>query len=268
MYAHLRQGGATQCGALRLRGPQGALPRMRMWIRIRIRMSDASMSGIALSFVLCVAAVIAMFCPAPAVAGPRELRASDGQLYADQVRLSATTLPADRYETVTGRLLMDGGLAGPALLFSDVDGLPGWISNLAAAEQIGVRAPTDRSIYMRFSAPLGFADRDGLMRFLASKESARTIVLSFEDIAAYPLRPHAVRMTQVRGRFRVEQVSAGRLAVEFRLHYDSAARPVALVNVGVRQQVEQTLLRMRRHIEAARRRAPDEAATLRSLGLD
>ncbi|WP_291915070.1 hypothetical protein [Limnohabitans sp.] len=197
-----------------------------------------------------------------------DLLGSDQQVYGKEIRVFSATQNGDRYATVTGRVLMNGTLAAPAKLFSDVDGLPGWIDNLAAVKEISVRAPIDRTIYMRYSAPTGFDDRDGLMRFFASKEAPGVIILTFEDIPAFPLRPDAVRMTDVRGRFRVEQMSQGTLAVEFRLHYDASARPVTLANLSVRQQVKQTLVRMRQHIEGPLRSASFDGALARSLSLE
>lgn len=196
------------------------------------------------------------------------LLGSDQNAYGKEVRIFSTTQSGDRYATVTGRVLMDGTLAAPATLFSDVDGLPGWIESLAAVKEIGARALTDRTVYMRYSAPMGFDDRDGLMRFVASKEAHGVITLTFEDIPAFPLQSDAVRMTDVRGRFRVEQVSQGTLAVEFRLHYDSSAKPVTLANLSVRQQVKQTLVRMRQRIEGPLRDASLDGALARSLGLE
>lgn len=215
-----------------------------------------------------IAILMAISFPAHLDARTRSLIASDRQAYSDTTRIFAVTRHGDRYETATGRLLMEGSLAAPAKLFSDIQGLPGWISNLAVAEETSAHGLTDRSVYMRFSAPLGFEDRDGLMRFVASRDGPQVIVLAFEDIPAFPLRPDAVRMTRVRGRFRVEQVSPGRLAVEFRLHYDSQARPVALANLSVRQQVEQTLVRMRQRIEGPLRGARMDEGMARSLGLE
>lgn len=197
-----------------------------------------------------------------------DLLGSDQNAYGKEVRIFSATQSGDRYATVTGRMLMDGTLAAPAKLFSDVDGLPGWIENLAAVKEIGARSLIDRTVYMRYSAPAGFDDRDGLMRFVASKEAPGVIILAFEDIPAFPLQSDAVRMTDVRGRFRVEQVSQGTLAVEFRLHYDSSARPVTLANLSVRQQVKQTLVRMRQRIEGPLRGAGFDDALARSLGLE
>lgn len=209
--------------------------------------------------------LVALLC-ACAVAAAQELLASDQKAYGKEIRTFSATHSGDRYATVTGRVLMDGTLAGPARLFSDVEGLPGWIENLAAARQIAARTLTDRTVYMRFSAPAGFDDRDGVMRFVASREGPAVIVLGFEDIQAFPQQPDAVRMKEVRGRFRVEQLSAGLLAVEFRLHYDSSATPVALANLSVRQQVRQTLVRMRQRIEGPLRAASFDDALARSLG--
>ena len=197
----------------------------------------------------------------------QDVEASDRKVYGKEVRLSSATHSGDRYATVTGRVLMAGTLAAPVKLFSDVDGLPGWIANLAAVRETGARAPTDRTVYMRYSAPAGFADRDGLMRFVATREAGGVIVLAFEDIPAFPLQPDAVRMKDVRGRFRVEQVAQGTLAVEFRLHYDSSARPVVLANLNLRQQVEQTLVRMRQRIEGHLQNASFDGALARSLGV-
>lgn len=197
-----------------------------------------------------------------------DLLGSDQKAYGKEVRIFSATQSGDRYETVTGRVLMEGTLAAPAKLFSDVDGLPGWIGNLAAVKEIGARALTDRTVYMRFSAPAGFDDRDGLMRFVASKEAYGVIILTFEDIPAFPLQSDAVRMTDVRGRFRVEQVSQGTLAVEFRLHYDSSAKPLILANLSVRQQVKQTLVQMRQRIEGPLRGASFDGALARSLDLE
>lgn len=226
-----------------------------------------SLRTLAALIAIFIAISMAISFPAHLDARTRPLIASDGQTYSDTVGLSAVTRQGDRYETATGRLLMEGSLAAPAKLFSDIQGLPGWISNLAVAEETKARALTDRSVYMRFSAPLGFEDRDGLMRFVAFRDGPQVIVLAFEDIPGFPLRPDAVRMTRVRGRFRVEQVSPGHLAVEFRLHYDSKARPVALANLSVRQQVEQTLLRMRRRVEGPLRGARMDEEMAQSLGL-
>ncbi|WP_420475538.1 hypothetical protein [Noviherbaspirillum sp. ST9] len=198
----------------------------------------------------------------------QDLLGSDRKAYGKDVRIFSTTQSGDRYETVTGRVLMDGTLAAPAKLFSDVEGLPGWIENLAKVQEIGTRDLTDRTIYMRYSAPAGFDDRDGLMRFVASKEADRVIILAFEDIPAFPMQADAVRMTDVRGRFRVEQVSPGTLAVEFRLHYDSSAKPVTLANLSVRHQVKQTLVRMRQRIEGALRGASFDDDLARALGIE
>jgi hypothetical protein len=198
----------------------------------------------------------------------QDLVGSDQMAYGKEIRIFSTTHSGDVYATVTGRVLIDGTLAAPAKLFSDVDGLPGWIENLAAVKEIEARSLTDRTVYMRYSAPAGFDDRDGLMRFVASKEAHRVIVLSFEDIPAYPQKSDAVRMTDVRGRFRVEQIAEGTLAVEFRLHYDSSARPLFLANLSVKQQVKQTLVRMRQRIEGPLRDAGFDGALARSLGLE
>lgn len=203
-----------------------------------------------------------------ATAKAEDVLASDQKVYGNEIQIFSRTQSGDRYETVTGRVLMEGTLAAPAKLFSDVDGLTGWIENLAAVKELGARTPTDRTVYMRYSAPAGFDDRDGLMRFVASKDAPRVIVLAFEDIPAFPLQPDAVRMKDVRGRFRVEQVSQGVLAVEFRLHYDSSARPIALANLSVRHQVRQTLVRMRQRIEGALRGASVDGEMARALGLE
>ena len=197
-----------------------------------------------------------------------DLLGSDQKAYGKEVQIFSATQSGDRYETVTGRVLMDGTLAAPAKLFSDVDGLPGWIDNLAAVKEIGARSLSDRTVYMRYSAPAGFDDRDGLMRFVASKEAHGVIILAFEDIPAFPLQSDAVRMTDVRGRFRVEQVSPGTLAVEFRMHYDSSAKPLILANLSARQQVKQTLVRMRQRIEGPLQGASFDGALARSLGLE
>jgi hypothetical protein len=192
---------------------------------------------------------------------------SDQQTYSDSVRLSSATWPGDRYATVTGRLLMDGTLAGPVRLFSDVSGLPSWIGNLAAVQEVLTRSLTDRTLYMRFSAPAGFRDRDGVIRFVASKEAPGVIILTLQDIPSPSLISNAVRMKDVRGRFRVEKVAAGVLAVEFRLHYDSSATPVFLANLSVRQQVRQTLLQMQQRVELPLRGANVDEAMARALGL-
>jgi hypothetical protein len=211
--------------------------------------------------------LLVMLLSAGGAAGGEEVMGSDKNAYANEVRLFSATHSGDRYATVTGRVLIDGTLAAPAKLFSDVAGLPGWIENLAAVQELETRSLTDRTIYMRYTAPAGFDDRDGVMRFVAAKEADGVIVLSFEDIPAFPLQTDAVRMKNVRGRFRVEQVSAGTLAVEFRLHYDSSAKPVTLANLSVRQQVKQTLLRMRLRVEGLLRDARFDGALARSLGI-
>jgi hypothetical protein len=205
---------------------------------------------------------------AAVVARAEELVGSDHNTYGKEIRLSAATHSGDRYATVTGRVLMDGTLAAPARLFSDVAGLPGWINNLVAVKEIEARTPTDRTVYMRYSAPAGFDDRDGVMRFVAARESPAIITLRFEDIAAFTLASDAVRMTDVRGRFRVEQVAPGTLAVEFRLHYDSRAKPVTLANLSVKWQVEQTLVRMRRSLEGPLRKTRLDGELARSLGME
>lgn len=194
-----------------------------------------------------------------------DLMGSDRNAYGREVRLSAATLDGDRYATVTGRVLMEGTLAAPARLFSDVAGLPGWIDNLVAVQEIEARGPTDRTVYMRYAAPAGLADRDGVMRFVAVREAPTVITLRFEDMAAFAPATDAVRMTDVRGRFRVEQVAPGVLAVEFRLHYDSAARPVVLANLSVKRQVQQTLVRMRHSVEVVLRNASLDAALAQAL---
>ena len=74
-------------------------------------------------------------------------------------------------------------------------------------------------------------------------------------------------MKDVRGRFRVEQVLEDVLAVEFRLHYDSGARPVTLANLSVKRQVKQTLIQMRQHIEGPLRDAQVDSSIAQSLGL-
>lgn len=200
-------------------------------------------------------------------AGAESLTGSDRKTYATGIRLYSATLGGDEYATVTGRVLMKGSLAAPVRLFADVGGLPGWIENLAVAKEVGQRALTDRTLYMRFSAPAGFDDRDGLMRFVAARQAPGIIILTLQDVPGYPPQANAVRMSDVRGRFRVEQAAEGVLAVEFRLHYDSDARPVTLANMGVKRQVEQTLVRMKQRIEGPLRNARAEGPLARSLGL-
>lgn len=202
-----------------------------------------------------------------ACAQAEELVGGDQKAYGREIRISSVTQSGDRYATVTGRVLMDGTLAAPAKLFSDIEGLNGWIEDLAVAEEIGTPGLTNRAVYMRFSAPPGFNDRDGLMQFVAVKEAPRIITLTFEDLPGFPLHSDVVRMSEVRGRFRIEQVHPGTLAVEFRLHYDSSAKPLFLANLRVRQQVNQTLVRMRQRIEGPLRDAGFDEALAQSLGL-
>lgn len=216
---------------------------------------------------LCVLPFLSVvFVPVPALA--QESHGSGQKAYGKEISVSAVTRSGDRYETATGRALMTGTLAASAKLFSDVDGLPEWIGNLSAVKEVGARSLTDRTVYMRFSAPAGFSDRDGFMRFSAAMQAQRTIILSFEDIPTFPRQPDAVRMTDVRGKFRVEQIAQDALAVEFQLHYDPSAKPVFLANLGVRQQVKQTLERMRQRIEGSLRDASVDSALARSLGLE
>jgi hypothetical protein len=211
--------------------------------------------------------LLAFLLPAAIAAQAECLLVSDQTAYGENVELFSATQSGDRYETVTGRVLMKGTLEAAARLFSDVEGLPGWIANLAVAQEVEARSLTDRTLYMRFSAPLGFKDRDGVMRFVAAKEGPKVIVLTLEDIPRLPPKADAVRMKDVRGRFRVEQRSEGVLAVEFRLHYDSDATPVSLANLSVERQVKQTLRQMRQRIEGPLRDAGVDGALARSLGL-
>lgn len=197
-----------------------------------------------------------------------ELLASDQKPYDKDIKISSVTLSGDRYETVTGRVLMLGTLAGPITLFSDVNGLTGWIENLSEVKEIAGGSLTDRTVYMRFSAPMGFADRDGYMRFIAAKEARGVVILAFNDIPAFSSQSDTVRMRHVRGRFRIEQLSHELLAVEFRLHYDSNASPIIFANLSVRQQVKQTLIRMRQRIEGSLRDVSLNGALVRSLGLE
>jgi len=193
---------------------------------------------------------------------------SDQTVYGKDIRTHSVTGSGDRYVTVTGRVLMNGTLAAPVQLFSDIEGSPGWIEDLAAVKVIGSQVPTNRTIYMRFSAPPGFADRDGLMRFVVTKEAQNILILTFDDVPGFPLNSDAVRMSDVRGKFRIEQVTPGTMAVEFRLYYDSNAKPVFLANLRVRHQVDQTLVRMRQRIEGPLRNAQFDGALARALGLE
>jgi len=211
--------------------------------------------------------LLAFLLPAVMAAQAESLLNSDQTAYGEDVALFSTTQSGDRYETVTGRVLMKGTLEATAKLFSGVEGLPGWIDNLAAVREVEARSLTDRTLYMRFSAPIGFEDRDGFMRFVATKESSKVIVLTFQDLPKFPPQANAVRMKDVRGRFRVEQRSEGVLSVEFRLHYDSGANPVFLANLSVRRQVKQTLRQMQQLIEGPLRDASVDGALARSLNL-
>lgn len=65
-----------------------------------------------------------------------DLLGSDQKAYGKEVRIFSATQNGDRYETVTGRVLMDGTLAAPAKLFSDVDDLPGWTSTLIRTDPL------------------------------------------------------------------------------------------------------------------------------------
>jgi hypothetical protein len=203
-----------------------------------------------------------------ACAHAKDLVGSDQQVYTQEIELSSTTQSGDRYATVTGRVLMEGRLAATAKLFSDVDNLTTWVESLIAAKEISARAPTDRSVHMRYSAPAGLDDRDGLMRFVAARESPGVLVMSIEDVPGFAPQANAVRMKDVRGRYRVEQLSPNTLAVEFRLHFDSSAKPVFLANLNVKQQVQKTLLRMRQRIEGPLRNATVDGPLARALGLD
>jgi len=195
------------------------------------------------------------------------LMGSDNKSYSNRVQLESATYQGDRYATVTGRVLMNGTLGGPLVLLSDVNGLPSWIDNLEAVRQVEQSSLTDRKIHLRFSAPAGLEDRDGLMRFVARSEGPNVVVLNLVGVDGFPEQPGAVRMKDVRGHFRFEQLREGALAVEFRLHYDSSATPIVLANLSVKQQVEQTLVRMRRLIEGPLRNAGTEGQLARQLGI-
>ena len=105
------------------------------------------------------------------------------------------------------------------------------------------------------------------MRFVASSEGPNVVVLSLAGIDDFPEQAGAVRMKDVRGRFRFEQLQNGVLAVEFQLHYDSSASPIFLANLSVKQQVEQTLVRMRRLIEGSLRGVSAQGPLARLLGI-
>ena len=195
------------------------------------------------------------------------LPGSDQQSYSRNVKLVSDTHSGDRYATVVGRVLIDGKIAAPVVLFSDIPNLPDWIDNLSQVQEVEARTPIDRSLYMRFAAPVGFEDRDGYIRFMASMAGPEIIHLTLEDIPNDQRNSDTVRMKDVRGRFRVEQVLEDLLAVEFRLHYDSGARPVTLANLSVKRQVKQTLIQMRQHIEGPLRDAQVDSAITQSLGL-
>ena len=192
---------------------------------------------------------------------------SDNKSYSNSVQIESATYSGDRYATVTGRVLMNGTLGGSLVLLSDVNGLPNWIDNLEAVTQVNQRSLTDRQIHLRFSAPAGLDDRDGLMRFVARSEGSNVVTLNLTGVDGFPEQPNAVRMKDVRGYFRFEQLRDGALAVEFRLHYDSSATPVVLANLSVKHQVEQTLGRMRRLIEGPLRNASPDGPLARQLGI-
>lgn len=195
------------------------------------------------------------------------LTGSDSKSYSSSVQLHSATYNGDRYATVTGRILMNGSLGGPLVLLSDIDGLPTWIDNLEAVKQIEQRSLTDRKVHLRFSAPVGLDDRDGLMRFVARSEGPNVVIMDIAGVDGFPEQAGAVRMRDVRGYFRFEQLQEGILGVEFRLHYDSSATPVFLANLSVKQQVGQTLAHLRRLIEGPLRNVSVTGPLARQLGI-
>jgi len=211
--------------------------------------------------------VLTIFIATYNAAQAETLLGSDQQSYSRNVKLVSDTLSGDRYATVVGRVLIDGKIAAPVVLFSDIPNLPNWIDNLSEVKEVEARTLIDRSLYMRFAAPVGFDDRDGYIRFMASMAGQEIIHLTLADTPNDLQHSDTVRMKDVRGRFRVEQVLEGVLAVEFRLHYDSSARPVTLANLSLKQQVKQTLIQMKQHIEGRLRDVQVDSALAQSLGL-
>ncbi|MFD2177445.1 hypothetical protein [Veronia pacifica] len=177
------------------------------------------------------------------------LKASDGKEYSSKLKLVSETLDGDKYATVTGRALLKGQLGAPITVTVTTDRLLEWVHDLNYAEVLKIDAPNDQTLYMRFNAPLTLDDRDGYVRFVGSQEGDNVFIMTLVEQTNYPENPDAVRATDFRGQFRIEQVTEDRMALEFKLHYNPHASPVFAANSNTKQIVKKTMKKFKKLTE-------------------
>ncbi|RXJ70829.1 hypothetical protein CS022_22115 [Veronia nyctiphanis] len=178
-----------------------------------------------------------------------KLKGTDGVEYTSRLKVVSETLDGDVYATVTGRILLDGTLGAPISIVLNTDRLLEWVHDLNYSEVLKVDAANDQSLYMIYNAPLTLDDRDVYVRFLGAREGDNVFTMSMIELEGYEANPKAVRMTDLRGVFRIEQITEDKMGLKFTLHYNPDAKPVFAANSNTKQLVKKTMKKFKKLVE-------------------
>ncbi|RXJ72099.1 hypothetical protein CS022_17665 [Veronia nyctiphanis] len=196
-----------------------------------------------------------------------KLKASDGQTYTDSIKLKSYKRDGDIYDTIIGRVLFKTSLAAPMVVLTETDELTEWVHSSVEASVVNEVSAADKTLYFVFSAPLGIEDRDAYMRFSGQRSSDNIFTMSLEQDYSYPSNDNAVRMSNVKGHFRMEELENQLVAVEFELHINPNLRPIFAANANTKSVVKNTLENLRERLEDKRdvSAIPDQLAA--ALGI-
>ncbi|MFD2178399.1 hypothetical protein [Veronia pacifica] len=177
-----------------------------------------------------------------------EVRGSDGALYSDRIVVKSYTGLEDIYDTVIGRVLINVPIEKPVLMLTQTEKFTHWVHSLVDTEVVKEHTPADKTLHIVFSAPLGIKNRDAYLRFTYRRVN-HLFTMTLAQEKAYPESDNAVRMTDIKGHFRFEDVGNGQLAAELKLHINPNHRPIFAVNANTRSVVKNTLRNFIAHTE-------------------
>jgi hypothetical protein len=135
-------------------------------------------------------------------------------------------------------------------LLNDIDQAPKWIANCISVKIIASPSPTSFVVHSRFSAPWPLKNRDMITYSISEIENGNLVIIISDVGEQYPENTDTVRMTQVNGEWRVQQVTPQTVEISYQGSGDPAGNiPTWLANKVLVDSTYQTFINMSKVIE-------------------
>ncbi|NCP63259.1 MAG: hypothetical protein GW763_03635 [Paraglaciecola sp.] len=135
-------------------------------------------------------------------------------------------------------------------LLNDIEQAPKWIANCIDVKILASPSPTSFVVQSVFSAPWPLKNRDMITYSLSDIENDNLVITITDVGAQYPANADIVRMTQVSGEWRVQQVTAETVEISYQGSGDPAGNiPTWLANKVLVDSTYQTFINLSQIIE-------------------